>query len=72
MSSEFTDTVLLANVILDKPWADPDRDAAMLARQFLRAVEVIQWIASQQDLFFAECSQAEEIVSRCKQFCEKP
>jgi len=28
--------------------------------------EVITWIASQQNLFFAECSQAEEIVARCK------
>ena len=27
--------------------------------------ETIKWIASQQNLFFAECSQAEEIVSRC-------
>jgi hypothetical protein len=26
---------------------------------------LIQWIASQQNLFFAECTQAEEIVSRC-------
>lgn len=28
--------------------------------------ETIKWIASQQNLFFAECSQAEEIVARCQ------
>lgn len=28
--------------------------------------ETIQWIAGQQNLFFAECSQAEEIILRCK------
>ena len=28
---------------------------------------VVQWIAGQTDLFFAECSQAEEIVWRCKE-----
>lgn len=27
--------------------------------------ETVKWIASQQNLFFAECSQAEEIISRC-------
>ena len=27
--------------------------------------EVLEWIASQSNLFFAECSQAEEIVARC-------
>lgn len=27
--------------------------------------DTIKWIASQQDLFFAECCQAEEIVERC-------
>lgn len=29
--------------------------------------EVLAWIVGQQHLFFAECSQAEEIVSRCKE-----
>jgi len=28
--------------------------------------ETIEWIAGQSDLFFAECSQAEEIVRRCR------
>ena|SRR6185312_299865 len=27
----------------------------------------VAWIASQQNLFFAECSQAEEIIARCKE-----
>jgi len=28
--------------------------------------DTVRWIASQENLFFAECSQAEEIVARCK------
>lgn len=28
--------------------------------------EVLEWIVGQQSLFFAECSQAEEIIIRCK------
>lgn len=28
--------------------------------------DTIKWISNQQDLFFAECSQAEEIVARCR------
>lgn len=30
-------------------------------------LETVRWISGQTDLFFAECSQAEEIVSRCRQ-----
>ncbi len=37
--SEFDDAVRLANIVLDKPYIDPDGDICMLARQFLRAVE---------------------------------
>ena len=33
--------------------------------------EVVAWIASQQNLFFAECSQAEEIIVRCKKVMGK-
>lgn len=40
MSSEYEDTILLANRVLDRPGGDPDDDLAMLARQFLRAVEL--------------------------------
>ena len=31
--------IILANEMLDRPWADPDDDLAVLARQFLRALE---------------------------------
>jgi hypothetical protein len=34
--------------------------------------ETIKWIASQQNLFFAECSQAEEIVTRCQSLLNSP
>jgi hypothetical protein len=40
--SEFEDTVLLANKILDRISADPDDDLAMLSRQFLRACEELE------------------------------
>ena len=39
--TEFEETILLANKILDRPSADPDDDLAMLSRQFLRALECI-------------------------------
>lgn len=29
----------VANAVLDQPWADPDSDIAVLARQFLQALE---------------------------------
>ena len=38
---ELTDPVALANRILDRPYEDPDSDIAILARQFLRAREII-------------------------------
>jgi hypothetical protein len=37
--TEFEETKLLANKILERPNADPDDDLAMLSRQFLRQVE---------------------------------
>lgn len=36
---EIDDPVALANRVLDRPFADPDDDVAILARQFLRAHE---------------------------------
>lgn len=40
--TEFQETKLLAEKILDRPYADPDDDLAMLARQFLRQVETVK------------------------------
>ena len=37
--TEYEETVQMANRILERPYADPDDDLAMLSRQFLRAVE---------------------------------
>lgn len=37
--SEYENALVLARRILDRPNEDPDGDLAMLARQFLRAVE---------------------------------
>lgn len=39
--SEFHEAVRLANRVLDRPNGDPDDDLAVLARQFLRMVEVV-------------------------------
>lgn len=38
--SEREDAIKLANHVLDRPYADPDDDVAILARQFLRAIEI--------------------------------
>ena len=40
--SERDDAIQLANKILDRPSADPDDKLALLSRQFLRALEVIE------------------------------
>ncbi len=39
--TEYDETVQLANRILERPYADPDDDWAMLSRQFLRQVEAV-------------------------------
>ena len=58
-----------------------EKEVAMLKESRSKAVEqeqrsrveanrlrgVVEWVASQKDLFFAECSQAEEIVARCRE-----
>ena len=37
--NEFDRAVVLANLVLDRPNADPDDDLAVLARQFTRMIE---------------------------------
>jgi hypothetical protein len=37
--TEKDEAILLANKVLDRPSGDPDDDLAVLARQFLRALE---------------------------------
>lgn len=39
MTDERTQAIVVANRLLDEPYADPDDDLRMLARQFIRAVE---------------------------------
>jgi hypothetical protein len=54
---------------------DQDAKAKELFVNLLRKAEAerdrlritVEWIAGQTDLFFAECSRAEEIVWRCKE-----
>jgi hypothetical protein len=45
--SELQDPVQLANSILDRPNGDPDDDLAILARSYLRALEVIELLRKQ-------------------------
>jgi hypothetical protein len=40
--TEFEETKLLANHVLERSMADPDDDLAMLSRQFLRQVETVE------------------------------
>jgi hypothetical protein len=40
----------LADKVLDRPWADPDEDIAVLARQFLRAREEIGRLKAQVNI----------------------
>lgn len=37
--SEFADATIIANKVLDRPWADPDDDLGILSRQLLRMRE---------------------------------
>jgi len=46
------------------------KEVALLQNSAYR--EVLEWIAGQSDLFFAECSQAEEIVARCRKALGPP
>lgn len=51
------------------PLADARQSARLLSVALSRMKsqqDLIVWIASQENLFFSECSQAEEIVARCK------
>jgi hypothetical protein len=41
-SPEFREAVQIANKVLDRPYADPDDDTAVLARQFLRLAERVE------------------------------
>lgn len=40
--TEREETIALANKILERPYADPDDDLAMLSRQFLRQIEATE------------------------------
>ena len=57
----FEDDVVIAHI----EWLR----AALVAREqeLEKYRSTVAWIASQQNLFFAECSQAEEIIARCKE-----
>jgi hypothetical protein len=52
--SERADAIRLANIVLDRPNADPDDDLAMLSRQLLRAIEreeiLLQMVAALTEL----------------------
>ena len=47
------------------PYPGPEVSGQLIA-EIRRLREVWEWVAGQKNLFFAECSQAEEIVTRCK------
>jgi hypothetical protein len=51
--SERTDSVIMAQKILERPFADPDDDLAIFSRQLLRRVEAIErlekTLSDQQD-----------------------
>lgn len=42
--TEFEQAKLIAGKILDEPYCDPDRDEAIVARQFNRLIERTSWI----------------------------
>lgn len=58
MSDEREDAIKLANVILDRPYGDPDDDLAMLSRQFLRAHEDTQLLDWLEDYLKGGCLDA--------------
>jgi hypothetical protein len=49
------------------PWHDTVATTSSCQPEYRKLLETVRWIAGQTDLFFAECSQAEEIVQRCKE-----
>jgi hypothetical protein len=52
--TEFEETVLLANKLLDEPWCDPDDRLRMLARQFVRATEHWRLVTDYAELVDAQ------------------
>lgn len=41
-------------------------ELAAMTKERDRLRGTVEWISNQQNLFFAECSQAEEIIARCR------
>lgn len=67
--SEKEEAIRLANKVLDRPYADPDDDIAILARQFLRSLEVHPAI-SHVLKFFAYQHLPEKLQAVSKPFCD--
>lgn len=65
--SEHDDAKKLANAILDRPYADPDDDIAVLARNFLRAEECVEHAkASLGKSWYFEMVKAETRAERAE------
>jgi hypothetical protein len=47
MNTESEEAKILADRVLDRPYADPDDDLAILARQYLRAADTIERITDE-------------------------
>lgn len=56
--SEKEESLKLANLILDRPWADPDDDLAVLARNLLRTHEINQALQSEIRLLRGQLESA--------------
>ncbi len=52
----------IANVFLDQPYADPDSDVCLLARQFLRSREAISTLLSENERLREALKPFAEIV----------
>lgn len=49
-----------------------ENEGCRLKAEVIRLRGVLSWIAGQQHLFFAECSQAEEIISKVREALQQP
>ena len=59
--TEKEQAILLANKVLDRPYADPDDDLALLSRQFLRSLEREEKFRHAGEYFASICKQVSKL-----------
>jgi hypothetical protein len=65
--SEAETATAIANIVLDRPYEDPDGDRAILSRQFLRSQERVAALEAEATLLGASLHKQEAEIERLKE-----